>query len=79
MNLCPKLGRFIRLSFRAAILTISFSAVAQSPSPVAYTVSLASPEQHLVEVQIILPAGPAPSQPREILSPGGRSAIKPSQ
>jgi len=59
MNLCPKLRRAIRLSFCAAILTISFPAVAQSPSPVAYTVSLSSPDQHLVEVQIILPAGSA--------------------
>jgi predicted metalloprotease with PDZ domain len=33
-------------------------AAAQTPS-VAYTVSLANPEQHLVEVQITLPPGPA--------------------
>jgi len=36
----------------------SFAARAQS-TPVAYTVSLVSPEQHLVEIQIILPAGAA--------------------
>jgi predicted metalloprotease with PDZ domain len=30
-----------------------------APNPVAYTVSLSSPEQHLVEVQIMLPDGPS--------------------
>jgi predicted metalloprotease with PDZ domain len=62
MKVCPKLGRAKRLSFCAAILAISFPVVAQSAAPVAYTVSLSSPEQHLVEVQIILPAGSAPRE-----------------
>jgi predicted metalloprotease with PDZ domain len=44
------------------ILAISLSplrAVAQSSAAVAYTVALANPEQHLVEVQILLPEGAA--------------------
>lgn len=44
----------------AAILAICLptsEARAQSPQPVAYSVTLASPEQHLVEVQITLPPG----------------------
>jgi len=40
------------------IVTLASAVLAQSP-PTSYTVSLASPEQHLVEVQIILPAGAA--------------------
>ena len=42
-----------------ALLALSSTSLAQSAPSVAYTVSLASPEQHLVEVQIILPAGAA--------------------
>jgi len=52
--------RILRLILCAAILAL-FAAHAQS-APVAYTISLASPEQHLVEVQIILPAGAAWSE-----------------
>jgi predicted metalloprotease with PDZ domain len=37
----------------------SFIAIAQSPTPVTYNLTLASPEQHLVQVQIVLPAGAA--------------------
>ncbi len=37
-------------------LVLSSSALSQSPA-VSYTVTLSAPEQHLVEVQIILPAG----------------------
>jgi predicted metalloprotease with PDZ domain len=37
----------------------SFIAMAQSAAPVTYNISLASPEQHLIQVQIFLPAGPA--------------------
>ncbi len=40
------------------ILILTSAALAQSP-PVSYTISLASPDQHLIEVQIILPAGAA--------------------
>ncbi len=39
------------------ILTLSALCAAQSAPPVAYTISLPSPAQHMVEVQIILPAG----------------------
>jgi predicted metalloprotease with PDZ domain len=42
-----------------AIFLLTATALAQSPQPIAYTVSLASPEQHLVEVQITLPPGTA--------------------
>ena len=49
--------RIRRLTLCAAALAL-FAAEAQS-APVAYTIALASPEQHLVEVQIILPAGAA--------------------
>jgi predicted metalloprotease with PDZ domain len=42
----------------AVIVALSSPAIAQS-SPVAYTISLSAPERHLVEVQIILPAGAA--------------------
>jgi len=51
-------SRIIRLAICVTILGSWFTALAQSP-PVNYTLSLASPEQHLVEVQIILPAGAA--------------------
>jgi len=47
---------------RAVICTVlltALAAVAQAAPPVDYTVTLASPEQHLVEVQITLPAGAA--------------------
>ncbi len=40
-------------------LTLSSISLAQSPAAVSYTVALSAPEQHLVEVQIILPAGAA--------------------
>ena len=42
-----------------AILFISIRAAGAAPSEITYTISLASPEQHLVEVQMILPAGSA--------------------
>jgi predicted metalloprotease with PDZ domain len=48
----------IRVLFCALVLAASLSAGAQSDS-ISYSVSLASPAQHLIEVQIILPAGPA--------------------
>ena len=40
-------------------LAIAAQAIACSAADVAYTISLASPERHLVEVQIILPPGAA--------------------
>lgn len=45
--------------FSLAILLLLVRAASASPSEISYTVSLASPEQHLVEVQVILPPGPA--------------------
>jgi len=38
-------------------LALSCISNAQSPASVGYTIALSAPEQHLVEVQIILPAG----------------------
>jgi predicted metalloprotease with PDZ domain len=46
----------LRLALCTAILAVSSTSTAQS---IAYTITLSSPEQHLVEVQIILPAGAA--------------------
>jgi len=66
MNLFSRVGRAARLSLCAAILALSVTALAESQASVAYTVSLSSPEQHLVEVQIILPAG---SSQRELQLP----------
>ena len=40
-----------------AVLAIASSAHAQQSAAIAYTITLASPEQHLVEVQIALPEG----------------------
>ena len=40
------------------ILALAPFCAAQSPPPVSYTVALSSPAQHLVNVQITLPAGP---------------------
>jgi len=51
-----------RLSVRCALalfLGLAPNTVGQSSAPVSYTISLASPEQHLVGVQITLPAGTA--------------------
>jgi hypothetical protein len=63
MNLIHRVGRrSLPLALGAAILALSSVALAQltpAQAPVAYTVDLSSPEQHLVEVQIILPAGAA--------------------
>ncbi len=50
------LARVFCLAF-CGVLALSSAATGQSP--VAYTISLASPEQHLVDVQIFLPEGPA--------------------
>jgi predicted metalloprotease with PDZ domain len=47
----------LRCFLCAAILAISGASIAQSSDSIGYTVSLSLPEQHLVEVQIILPAG----------------------
>jgi predicted metalloprotease with PDZ domain len=59
MNLLFRPGWAARVSLGLAVLSISLAATAQTLAPVAYTISLASPEQHLVDVQILLPPGPA--------------------
>jgi predicted metalloprotease with PDZ domain len=41
------------------VLVLSCAGAAQSAAPVAYTITLTSPAQHLAQVQIILPAGAA--------------------
>jgi predicted metalloprotease with PDZ domain len=48
-----------RLALCAAILALSSASIAQSQPSVTYAVTLSSPEQHLVEVEVILPAGSA--------------------
>ena len=59
MNFFPTIGRTVRLAFYATILALASTSMAQSAAPFAYSVSLASPEQHLVDVQISLPEGAA--------------------
>jgi predicted metalloprotease with PDZ domain len=57
MKSFPAQGRRVRLAFCFAIVALSSGATAQSPASIAYTISLASPEQHLVDVQIFVPEG----------------------
>src|SRR5579864_6938748 len=57
MKVSAALGRTLRLAFCFAIVALSSGAIAQSTASIAYTISLASPEKHLVEVQIFLPEG----------------------
>jgi predicted metalloprotease with PDZ domain len=59
MNFFSTLSRTLRLAFCATILVLSCTSIAESPAPIAYTISLASPEQHLVDVQFFLPEGAA--------------------
>jgi predicted metalloprotease with PDZ domain len=60
MNLFARVARRICcVVFYAAFLALSSISIAQSPVAVGYTVDLSSPAQHLVEVQITLPAGAA--------------------
>jgi predicted metalloprotease with PDZ domain len=62
MSLVPTLARRAsRLAVALAICAISAAATG-SPASIAYTISLASPQQHLVEVQITLPPGTAERQ-----------------
>ena len=55
----PHLRRILRRAFSSATLVTCAVALAQSAPPVSYTVSLASPEQHLVEVRLTLAPGAA--------------------
>ena len=62
-GVCPGTRQRLRLTVCTAILA-ACSSLAQSPQPtpgkpVAYVVDLSAPEQHLVDVQILLPAGAA--------------------
>src|SRR5450755_4659432 len=60
MNFFSRTGRrTFQWLRRAAILVLSSTALAQPPASVGYAVDLSSPEQHLVDVQMILPAGAA--------------------
>jgi predicted metalloprotease with PDZ domain len=59
MNLFSRTVRAARLSLGFAVLALSSTALALTSAPVAYNISLSSPEQHLIEVQIILSAGAA--------------------
>ena len=59
MNLFSRPGCAARISLCLAVLAFSSTALAQTSAPVAYNISLSSPEQHLIEVQIILSAGAA--------------------
>ena len=47
------------LRFCFSILALLFGAIGACASDISYTISLASPEQHLAEVQIMLPPGAA--------------------
>jgi len=47
----------VRIALLSVILLLASHATAETP--ISYTISLASPEQHLVEVQLFLPPGPA--------------------
>jgi len=62
MNLFSRLGRTLRLALCLAMLALPSASRAQSPAALTYTISLLSPEQHLVEVQIFLPEGTAESE-----------------
>ena len=60
MNLLPGVARrIVRATLCTALLAASFSAAGQSEGSLSYELSLASPEQHLVGVEISLPAGAA--------------------
>jgi predicted metalloprotease with PDZ domain len=56
-------ARVRRLAIFVAVLSIAWTAAAQSSAPTTpptnYVISLAAPEQHLVEVQVFLPQGAA--------------------
>ena len=51
-------GRGIRLIVFALVCASAAHSIAQLPSAVSYVVSFTSPEQHLVHVLMIIPAGP---------------------
>jgi len=55
----PSIPLKMTVCFLFTVLATSPGAIAQPSSPVAYTIILTNPEQHLVEVQIFLPEGAA--------------------
>jgi predicted metalloprotease with PDZ domain len=57
MMLCQVSRQSFCIYLCAAILALSSASIAQSAGAIGYTISFSSPEQHLVEVQIVLPAG----------------------
>ncbi len=57
-NTCNALLRMPATLFVLILLRASLAS-AQSAQPIAYNISLTSPEQHLVDIQITLPPGPA--------------------
>jgi predicted metalloprotease with PDZ domain len=61
MNSLPRIRPALRLALCAAIVSLALlvASAAQIQASIAYTVSLSSPEQHLVAVQMFLPAGTA--------------------
>ena len=59
MMLCQVGRRSFCIYLCAAILALSSASIAQSAGAIGYTISFSSPEQHLVEVQIVLPSGAA--------------------
>ncbi|MGC2791828.1 MAG: hypothetical protein WA899_07400, partial [Candidatus Sulfotelmatobacter sp.] len=59
MNFSVATGRTARRALRLVLLLWIASASARSYAVTNYTITLANPEQHLVEVQIILPEGSA--------------------
>ncbi len=54
---CPTLAASFAARVGILILALSAASAAQSAQPVAYTIALTSPAQHLAQIQIILPAG----------------------
>jgi predicted metalloprotease with PDZ domain len=59
MMLCQVGRRSFCIYLCAAILALSSASIAQSAGAIGYTISFSSPEQHLVEVQFVLPSGAA--------------------
>jgi predicted metalloprotease with PDZ domain len=55
----PKIARPLLQVLALAFLVFSSAAIAQTPSEITYTIALDNPAQHLVDVQITLPAGAA--------------------
>src|SRR5271155_921547 len=59
MKLSLAMGGPARRTLRLVLLLWMASPLASSYAVTDYTISLANPDQHLVEVQVVLPEGPA--------------------